>query len=398
MSKSGERLYQRILEDILVRLSLVLKDTPNFSYSLHEPDFFGNEVRYLENCISSQFVSSVGKFVDEFEEKLANYTGAKYVVLTVNGTTGLQLALQISGVSHGSEVLMPSLNFVAGANAVSHIGGIPHFIDVDAMRLTLCPVILEKHLNQICEIKNGVPLNRRTKRKISAILPMHIFGHAADIYNLRRVAKQFNITLVEDAAEALGSFNNGKHLGSRSNVAVLSFNGNKIITTGGGGAILTNNKKLAAHAKHLSTTAKVAHKWRFFHDEIGYNFRMPNLNAALGLAQLEGLEKKLNNKRTLATEYIKAFRKSEYVDIVKEPKNCKSNYWLNTIILKEGTNELQDYLIYKLHQEKIFVRPVWEPLHSLAPYRNCPRTIMTNTENLAPRILNLPSSPQILKQ
>lgn len=397
MFEGRDKCHQIILEDIHSRLSSVLLGTPNISYPLHEPEFSGNETKYLQNCIESQFVSSAGKFVDDFEDKLANYTGAKYVVLTVNGTTALQLALEISGVSSGSEVLMPSLTFVATANAVSQTGATPHFVDVDATRLTMCPVLLENYLKEICEMKDGLPVNRRTKRKISAILPMHTFGHPADMFNLKKVATKFNIALVEDAAEALGSFINGKHLGTMSKVGVLSFNGNKIITTGGGGALLTNDRDLATRARHLSTTAKVPHGWRFIHDEVGYNYRMPNVNAAIGLAQLEIIGEKRANKRELASQYIKAFATSKYVKILEEPKKCNSNYWLNTIILKNASTELQDYLIYNLHKEKIFVRPVWEPLHSLTPYNKCPHTTLANTEALATRILSLPSSPQIVK-
>ena len=384
-----------IIEDIKLRIQSVLPNGES-GHVLHEPEFKGNELKYLKSCIDSGFVSSVGEFVSQFEEKLAAFTGSKYAVVTVNGTSALQLALQVVDVGPESEVILPSLTFVATANAVVYLGARPHFIDVGSARPSIDPLFLEQYLSEIVTLKEGRPFNKKTNLPISAIIPMHAFGHPADMQPIISIGEKFDIPVVEDAAESLGSLLNAKHCGTFGKVSALSFNGNKIITTGGGGAILTDDQEIACKAKHLSTTAKVPHKWKFIHDEIGYNFRMPNINAALGLAQLELLDEKIAKKRKLAEMYISAFKDCEFSKFLQEPPGSISNYWLNTILLNECDPILQEDLIKCLHNAHIFVRPIWEPLHSLAPFKKYFCSNMHNTENLASRVLNLPSSPQLV--
>ena len=368
------------------------------NYPLHEPDLSGNELKYLSECVETNFVSSVGKFVDDFEGELALYTGAKHAIVTVNGTSALQLALQVIGVTRGDEVIVPSLTFAATAAAVCHLGGVPNFVDICPIRLGICPERLEAYLNEIIDYENGIAINRRTSRRIKACVPMHTFGHPVDMDKLKPLCKKFGIPIIEDAAEALGSKINQKQCGTLGEMGVLSFNGNKIITTGGGGAILTNNTELAERVKYLSTTAKESHPWRFIHGAVGYNYRMPNINAALGLAQLENIERKLFAKRSLAKSYELAFADSELVTFFKEPKNCVGNYWLNTIILTSCDFELQDYILKRLHEDRIFARPVWESLHQLDPYKVYPRDELIQTESLAAKIINLPSSVSLVSE
>ena len=364
---------------------------------LHEPEFSGNEEKLLIDCLRSTYVSSVGQYVDEFEKALAIACGVNHSVAVVNGTAALQVALRIAGVSANSEVLMPSFTFVATANAASYLGGIPHFVDISEKTLGIDPIALRERLNEIAELKDGNLINGQTGRTISALLPMHTFGNPCDMEALLSVARDFDLPLIEDAAEALGSRYHGKPCGSFGTMAAVSFNGNKIITTGGGGAILTNDPELARQAKHLTTTSKLPHQWEFVHDQIGYNYRMPNINAALGVAQLAQLKSKVKSKRALANQYQRMFAGIQNARIFEEFDGSESNYWLNTLILNEDNAVKRDELLEELNNIGILSRPAWTPLHSLGIYEQSPRADLSATENFTKRIINLPSSASLAK-
>ena len=335
-------------EKILVALRKVLSDDGR-SYPLHEPEFSGREWEYVKDCIDNGMVSSVGAYVDKFERMLEEYTGAKHAVAVVNGTAGLHIALKLAGVMPGDEVLVPALTFVASANAVAYCGATPHFVDSEESTLGMDPGKMEEYLRETTEQKSGACLHRRTGRVIRAMLPMHTFGHPVRLEELMRVARNFRVALVEDAAESLGSYYQGKHTGTFGLMGVLSFNGNKTITTGGGGAILTNNTGIAKRAKHLTTTAKLAHPWDYRHDEVEYNYRLPNINAALGCAQLEQLPGFLNSKARLYAIYTKAFQDVEDGKVFTSPPGCRSNYWLQTFVLKRARAGDLETILTKLH-------------------------------------------------
>lgn len=366
--------------------------------SLHEPSLKGNELVYVTECIQSGWVSSVGSFVDRFERDIAAYTGASHAVVVSNGTSALQIALHLSGVRQDDEVLVPALSFVATANAVRHNGAWPHFIDCEARTLGVDPLALNCHLTEIGERREDGLYNQRTGRRIAALVPMHTFGHPVDMQGLAKVAALHDIPIVEDAAESLGSFLDGVHTGNLGKCATLSFNGNKIVTTGGGGAIITNDPELARRAKHLTTTAKLPHPWAFYHDEVAYNFRLPNLNAALGCAQLESIDTFVDAKRELATRYAKAFADMEEATIFLERPGTRVNYWLQTLILSEAHAGLRDEVLKATNAAGLMTRPVWELLNTLPMYRECPTAQLTEAQNLARRIINIPSSPQLMAQ
>ena len=363
--------------------------------ALHEPSFSGNELAYLKECIDSTFVSSIGKFVDRFEVDLASYTGAKHVVAVVNGTAALHIALKLSGVQADDEVLVPTLTFVATANAVHYCGATPHFIDSEENTLGIDAEKLKDYLFSNTEQRSGLCINRKTGKVIRALIPMHTFGHPSNLDGLIEVAYDFNIALVEDAAESLGSFYYGRHTGTVGLMGTLSFNGNKTITTGGGGAIMTNSSELARQAKHLTTTAKLPHAWRYCHDQIGYNYRMPNLNAALGCAQLEQLPHFLEAKRILFQRYEAAFRGVKGVNLIKEPAGCKSNYWLQTLILDKDLASLRDSIIEATNNHGLMTRPSWDLISELTPYRDCPHMNLDCSTSLLTRLINIPSSPSL---
>jgi len=364
--------------------------------ALHEPRFTGNEWIYLKECLDSTYVSYVGKFVDRFEADIATYTGAKYAVAVVNGTAALHIALKLAGVKQGEEVLIPTLTFVATANAVTYCGAIPHLIDSQERTLGLDPHALRDYLNTIAEIKNNTCINRETGRVIRALVPMHTFGHPVDIEEVLAVARDFHLICVEDAAESLGSTLHGRHTGTFGLLGILSFNGNKTITTGGGGAILTNNSELARHAKHLTTTAKTPHRWEYQHDEIGYNYRLPSLNAALGCAQLEQLPTLLAAKRQLFERYKAAFSKVSQVRIVSEPDGSRSNYWLQTLLLDESVASQRDAILTATNDAGLMTRPIWTLMHRLAPFRAFPKMELPVAESLERRLINLPSSAHLI--
>lgn len=362
---------------------------------LHEPRFSGNEWTYIKECLDSTFVSSVGKFVDRFEADLVAYTGAKYAVAVMNGTAALHVALRLSGVQSGDEVLVPALTFVATANAVAYCGATPHFVDCEERTLGLNPRALREYLKTTTDICDGKCVNRATGRVLRALIPMHTFGHPVDIEGMLAVARDFHLVLVEDAAESLGSTTYGRHTGTFGLMGTLSFNGNKTITTGGGGAILTNDPELARHAKHMTTTAKVPHRWDYVHDEIAYNYRLPNINSALGCAQLEQLPNFLTAKRQLFGRYQNAFSKIPQVNIVAEPAGCRSNYWLQALLLDESIAGQRDAILTATNDAGLMTRPSWKLLHGMASYCKCPRMELPVAESLERRLINLPSSSHL---
>lgn len=419
--------YQHIIDKIRQ-----LFNEPSAFIPLHAPVFNGNEKKYLNECIDSTFVSSVGKFVDQFEEKMAEFTGAKKAVVCVNGTNALHLALQMVGVQREDEVITQALTFIATANAISYAGAHPVFLDVDRDTMGLSPEKLEKWLSENVELretevkveaevetKNEVetetevkssqpkskpkskpepepkPFNKKTGRRIAACVPMHTFGHPCRMDKLMEVCNKYNIPVVEDAAESIGSYYKGKHTGTFGEIGVLSFNGNKTITTGGGGMLLFNDEALAAKVKHLTTQAKVPHPWEFRHDDIGYNYRMPNLNAAVGLAQLEQLPKFLAAKRQLAKQYNNFFKTSTSTStststFVKEPENSQSSYWLNAILLENRAE--RDLFLKETNEADVMTRPIWELMTELPMFQHCQKDDLIVSRELADRVVNIPSS------
>jgi aminotransferase in exopolysaccharide biosynthesis len=364
---------------------------------LHQPLFDGNELRYVQECVDTGWVSSAGSFVTRLEEHLCRFTGAAHAVAVVNGTAALHIALMLTGVERDTEVLMPSLTFVATANAAAHCGAIPHFCDVNIRTLGIDAGRLESHLSSICELRPEGCINHRTGRRISALVPMHTFGHPSNMNKLMEVAAKWRIPIVEDAAESLGSYYRDRHTGTFGTLGILSFNGNKTVTTGAGGAIITNDEALARHARHITTTAKVPHRWEYVHDEVGYNYRMPNLNAALGCAQLERVQDLIDRKRHLARRYQETCSDLPGISVFVEPPECRSNYWLNALVLDRADFHVRDALLAALNDAGLQSRPIWRPLHQLRMYCRCPAMYLSVTEDLAGRIVNVPSSPGLEK-
>ena len=357
---------------------------------LHEPRFFGNEKQYLVDTIDSTFVSSVGKYVDDFEAAVAEYTGSSYAIATVNGTAALHAALLLAGVQSDDEVITQSFTFVATANAIRSCYAKPVFVDISTDTLGLSAESLGAFLEEYCELReDGNCWNRKTGNIVRACVPMHSFGFPVELNEIAQICNSYNVVLVEDAAESLGSFYHGQHTGTMAQISALSFNGNKIITTGGGGMLLTNDQAIAQRAKHITTTAKIRHEWEFNHDEVGYNYRLPNLNAALGLAQMESLPKILAGKRVIASRYLEWGRKNG-VRIVSEPSQTSANYWLNTIITESIAE--RDKMLEYTNSRKVMTRPAWTPMHRLPMYKGCQQMPLINTEWLQQRIVNLPSS------
>lgn len=360
------------------------------SVPLSVPKFVGNEKKYLNMCIDTSFVSSVGRFVDRFEDDLAAYTGARRAVVCVSGTNALHMALMLAGVEREDEVLTQALTFIATCNAISYIGAHPVFIDVDKSTMGLSPDAVKAWLAEYGEIRNGQCYNRKTGRRIKACVPMHTFGHPVRIEELAAVCQEWDIELVEDAAESIGSRYKGRHTGLFGKVGVLSFNGNKTITTGGGGALLFNDEELGALAKHLTTQAKIPHRWEFRHDHIGYNYRMPNINAALGCAQLEHLDEYIADKRMTAAAYSEFFKKTDHIQFFTEPEHCFSNYWLNAVILKD--HEAQQAFLQYTNDHGVMTRPIWELMVRLPMFGHCQHDRLENTLFFADRVVNIPSS------
>ena len=371
--------------------------------ALHEPDFRGTQAwAYVKDCLDTAWVSTAGHWVNRFEEELCAFTGAAHAVAVTNGTVALRLALHLVGVGPGDEVLVPPLSFVATANAVAHLGAVPHFVDVEATSLAMDPAALSERLEQVAEKNDGLLINRETGRRLAAVVPVHVFGHPAYGAELRQVADTWGLPLVEDAAEALGSWRGRTHCGLFGAVGTLSFNGNKLITTGGGGALLTNDPDLAKEARHLSTTAKVSHPWAFEHDVVAWNDRLPNLNAALGVAQLEDLPRRIELKRQLAQHYSAAFKSVKGVEVVVEPPGTRSNNWLVSLRFNNADPVMAEAerleVLKAAHAEGMLVRPVWRLLNQLPMYSQAPRGPLLIAEDQALRLLNLPSSPQLVER
>lgn len=381
---------QDLAADILTALRAAFPSSKPLA--LHEPRFQGKEWEYVKECIDTGWVSSVGRFVDRFETDLAAYCGAKYAIAVANGTLALHVSLMMAGVEAGDEVLIPTLTFVATANAVAYCRAVPHFVDSDKLTLGISAEALREHLRATAEMRGGVCFNRASGRPIRALVPMHTFGHPVDLEGVLAVARDYSLVVVEDAAESLGSYYFGRHTGTFGRMGVLSFNGNKTVTTGGGGAILTDDPELARRLKHLTTTAKVPHRWEYFHDEVGYNYRLPNLNAALGCAQLEQMPDFLRSKRRLYEHYVEVFKSVAGVSVVAEPIGCKSNYWLQAMLLDEGRVDERDQILAVTNEAGFMTRPAWVLLHRLPMYAHAPKADLNIAESLERRIINVPSS------
>jgi perosamine synthetase len=356
---------------------------------LHAPVFNGNEKKYLEECITTTYVSSVGKFVDLFEEKIAEFTGSRKAVVCVSGTNALHLALKLIGTGPEDEVITQPVTFIATANAVSYCGATPVFIDVDKDTMGMSPEALESFLVNDTEMRGDQCYNKTSGKRIKACVPMHTFGHPCRIDQIAEICDEYKIELIEDAAESIGSYYKGKHTGTFGKIGMISFNGNKTITTGGGGMLLFSDNNLAIKAKHLSTQAKLAHPWEFFHDEIGYNYRMPNINAALGVAQLENLGLFLEKKRELASRY-EVFFQNNMVQFFHEPENCRSSYWLNAVLF--NSKEDRDSFLKESNGQGVMTRPLWELMNNLPMFTNCQQVNLTNAGWLKERVVALPSS------
>lgn len=386
IKKCKNHMYEEIIEHI--RKHYGAKDGE--TVMLHAPTFAGNEKKYLNECIDSTFVSSVGQFVDRFERDMEAFTGAKKAVVCVSGTNALHMAMMLVGVEREDEVLTQALTFIATCNAISYIGAHPVFIDVDIDTMGLSPYALEKWLDSNADMRNGECFNKTTGRRIKACVPMHTFGHPVRIEEIADICKKWNIELVEDAAESIGSTYKEKHTGTFGKVGAISFNGNKTITTGGGGMMLFQDEDLGKYAKHITTQAKVPHRWAFVHDHIGYNYRMPNINAALGCAQLECIDKFIESKRNTAQGYIDLFKDEPYgIKFMQEPENSMSNYWLNAILLPD--KEAQQAFLEYSNDHGVMTRPIWELMNRLVMFETAQTDGLENTKYLADRIVNIPS-------
>jgi len=390
MKIRGNILMEKCNKDIINFVRKIF-NTKEF-IPLHEPKFTGNEKKYLNECIDSTFVSSVGMFVDKFEKDFASYVGSRYAVATVNGTSALHISLMLADVQRDDEVITQALTFVATCNAVEYIGAKPVFVDVGLDTLGLSPNSLSEFLQKSCEIIDNRCVNKTTNKTIKACVPMHTFGHPCKIDEIKTICDEWHINLVEDAAESLGSYYKDKHTGTFGKIGAFSFNGNKIITSGGGGVIVTDDEQLAKKAKHLTTTAKVPHKFEYVHDEIAYNYRMPNLNAALLCAQLENLNTFLKNKKELAKEYEKFFT-STNVNFIKEPINSKSNYWLNVIMFQN--KHMRDEFLKFSNNNGVMSRPIWTLMSELEMFKNCQKDSLENSKYFQDRVVNIPSSVRI---
>jgi len=377
---------------VVSRIRAVLPAT-EANVALHEPRFQGNEKRYLDDCIDTGWVSYGGAYVERFEGALAKACGTKYAIAVTSGTVALQVALSTGGLRPGDEVLVPGLTFVASANAIVHAGGVPHFVDVDEATFGISPVALAAHLDAVGEVGSDGLYNRVTGRRIFAMLPVHVFGHPADLDSLREIAKRHRLLVVEDATEALGSRYKGRPCGSLAPISALSFNGNKIVTSGGGGAILSDDAALAHRIRHLTTTAKQSHPWAFIHDEVAWNFRLPNINAALGLAQLERLPEAVRAKRRLHARYSDVFVSLPGLRVFTEAPFAESNYWLISLVLDRGQEALLDPILKATNMAGLATRPAWVPMHHLPMYEQNPQAPLPVAEDLARRIINVPSSP-----
>jgi perosamine synthetase len=386
--------HESVVEEVVAAVRQVV-GVPQGTVALHEPEFGGREWDYVKECLDTGWVSSVGEYVNRFERDLAEFTGASHAVATSNGTSALHMCLLLAGVRAGDEVLLPTLTFIAAANAVSYVAATPNFVDSEEVSLGVDAGRLDSYLKETARMVGGTCVNQKTGAPIRALIVVHIFGHPCDLDALAAVASRWGVVLIEDAAESLGSTYHGRHTGNVGLLSALSFNGNKIVTTGGGGAVLTNTVELGARAKHLTTTARLPHKWAFLHDEVGYNYRLPNLNAALGCAQMEQLPSKIERKRRLAARYSGAMSNVRGARFIAEPPNTQSIYWLNAILLDAKHESRRDELLGALNNAGYGSRPLWTLMHRLPMYRACPRSDLSVAERLEARVINLPSSAKL---
>lgn len=380
-----------LIDGVLAAVRAALPDSSK-PVPLHAPEFRGHEWDYLKDCLDTGWVSSVGAYVDRFERDLQSFTGIAHAVAVSNGTAALEVCYRLAGVGPGDEVLTPTLSFIATANAITYRGAVPHFLDGEPWTLGVDPVRLDTYLGEIARIEGGVCINTLTRRPIRALTIMHVFGHPGDVEALAALAARWKLVLIEDAAEALGSRWKGRHMGGFGRLAALSFNGNKIVTTGGGGAVLTDDPELAKRAKHLTTTAKQPHRWAFDHDEVGWNYRMPNLNAALGCAQLEQLPGMLARKARLAAHYAQAFHGLDGAHMMTPREGAVVNHWLNALILDRPDRALRDQVLEVLNDAGYHARPLWTLMHRLPMYADCPSDALPVAEALENQVINLPSS------
>ena len=389
MSKKINSTFKQILS--LVRQSISKKK----SYELHNPYFSKDEITLLNDCVKSSYVATSGKYIDLFEKKLKKITKSKDVVTVLNGTVALKICLKILGIQNGDEVLVPSLTFVGTVNAIKHAGGTPHFIDTDINTLGIDNNKLKKYIKQISQKNSkGYYINKKTKKKIFAVIPVHVFGNVGKIDELCKIANSFNLKIIEDAAEGLNSFYKKKHVGNFGDLGILSFNANKIITTGGGGAIICGSTKMGKKIRHLTSTAKIKHKWEFLHDEIGWNYRMNNLSSALGCAQLNKFSKIKKFKNNLSNKYLKNSKKFKNINFLKEPKFCKSNKWMNVILVDGLSLGERNKILGLLHKKGVKCRPIWKLIHKLKMYKKSPRSDLSNAKKLETRIFCLPSGAE----
>jgi len=387
-------IIKLVMKSLYKDISTVIqKVTAKNSGILHEPIFIGKENKYLKDCIKSTFVSTSGKYIERFEEKIKKFTGSKHAVAVVNGTVALQMALRGLGVKRNDEILLPTLTFVGTANAIKHCEAIPHFIDSEDSSLGICLKSLENHLKKISKKKKNYIYNKITGHRIFGIIPVHVYGHMTNMKMLKIIAKKFNLKIIEDGAESLGSSYLGKHAGTIGHAGIISFNANKLITTGGGGVVLTNSTTLANKIRHLITTAKVKHPWKFIHNKIGWNYRMPNINAALGCAQIEKINTILKYKKKITTKYQREFKSFKDINFINQPKGCKSNYWLNTIQIKNLKILNRDKILNKLNKNFFECRPAWKLLHKLKMFQRCPKSKLNHSIKLEAELITLPSSP-----
>lgn len=385
---SNNNILQKVITDIK-------KVCNRKKYSLHEPEFGKSDLRALEKCLKSTYVSTSGPNIQKFELALKKKTGARVCIATINATSGLYLSLKALGINSSHEVLVPTLTFIGSVNPISYCGAIPHFIDVSDKFYDLDYKKIDEYLNKITIKKNNYFINKKTKKIIRCIIPVHLFGHPCEMDQCLKLAKKYNLLIIEDCSEALGSKYKGRHVGTFGNCGVISFNGNKIITTGGGGAVITNSLNLSKKISHLANVAKKYKNLEISHDKIGYNYRLPNLNSSLGLSQLKNLNYFIKKKRFLYQRYYKAFLKNNYLNLMKEPANSKSNYWLQSILIKKKYANLKNKLIISLIKKNILARPVWKLIHTLKPYKNCPKMSLMNAKEGYKRIIHLPSSSNV---
>mgnify|MGYP006138213037 CR=1 FL=1 len=386
-------MLNRISKDIVNKIKQVTNEKENKVHHLHEPLIEKKDIKKIRECIDSGFVSSVGKHCDEFKKKIKIITKSKYVILTSSGSSALHLILQSLNIQKNCEVLIPNFNYIASTNSVLLCNAAPHFIDVEEKTLGIDVIKLEKYLKKIATVKNSKCFNKKTGKEIRACIALHTYGYSCDIIKIRKLLKEWKIILLEDSAEALGSYFKKKHLGTFGYAGIFSFNGNKTITTGGGGAIVTSNKKFAKICSHLSTTAKVNHKYLFYHDRMGFNYRLPNLNAALGVSQIEKLNNILRSKKLLNQRYKKIFKKCEYLTIYKDRPNSNSNYWLNIAILNKKFDKQKDKIISYCIKNSINLRPGWKLMHQQDYLKKYPKMNLKQSIDLYKRLICLPSSP-----